>query len=169
MSCWVWTLFLLLAWGRPWKHATLSTQLHISRGPSDVNQNGTQEKAQFWRAHFFALSYGVVCFALTFSFYNHWIETPHRLLKNFDYLAESSFWTNTCKRTWTTPRERVWQTTMPENSKTPGSSVAIWILWNIGWPDTDFQFVISLEPQNQEKVCKWHLVKITSTNLRFLI
>ena len=44
---------------------------HLSKGPSDLEQNGTEEKTQFSGPVFHGLSRGVVRFVPTVSFWNH--------------------------------------------------------------------------------------------------
>ena len=53
------------------KEGTSNDPAHLSKSPSDLKQNGTQEKAPFSGAVFHAFSGGVDCFALTVSFWNH--------------------------------------------------------------------------------------------------
>ena len=55
------------------KHVGLLTYLtsHLSKRPSDVKQNGTQEKTQFSGTVFHTLSYGVFRFVASVSFKNH--------------------------------------------------------------------------------------------------
>ena len=52
---------------------------HLSKGPSDLEQNGTQEKTPFSGPVFHGLSRGVVRFVPTVSFWNHQIEASHWL------------------------------------------------------------------------------------------
>ena len=56
---------------------------HLSKGPSDLKQNGTQEKTPFSGPVFHGLSRGVVCFVPTVSFWNHQIEASHWLKEEF--------------------------------------------------------------------------------------
>ena len=56
---------------------------HLSKGPSDLKQNGTQEKTPFSGTVSPCLSYGVVLFVLTVSFWNHQIEASHWLKEEF--------------------------------------------------------------------------------------
>ena len=65
--------FLVLAYKRS----------HLSKGSSDLKQNGTQEKTPFSGTVSPCLSYGVVLFVLTVSFWNHQIEASHWLKEEF--------------------------------------------------------------------------------------
>ena len=56
---------------------------HLSKGPSDLEQNGTQEKTPFSGPVFHGLSRGVVCFVPTVSFWNHQIEASHWMKEEF--------------------------------------------------------------------------------------
>ena len=56
---------------------------HLSKGPSDLKQNGTQEKTPFSGTVFHGLSCGVVIFVPTVSFWNHQIEASHWLKEEF--------------------------------------------------------------------------------------
>jgi len=56
---------------------------HLSKGPSDLKQNGTQEKTPFSCPVFHCLSCGVVRFVPTVSFWNHQIEASHWLMEEF--------------------------------------------------------------------------------------
>ena len=53
---------------------------HLSKGPSDLKQNGTQEKTLFSGKVSDCLSCGVVLFVPTVSFWNHQIEASHWLM-----------------------------------------------------------------------------------------
>ena len=53
---------------------------HLSKHPSDLKQNGTQEKLPFSGTVFHALSHGVLRFVASVSFKNH----PDWLSKNFN-------------------------------------------------------------------------------------
>ena len=56
---------------------------HLSKGPSDLKQNGTQEKTPFSGTVSHCLSCGVVLFVPTVSFWNHQIEASHWLKEEF--------------------------------------------------------------------------------------
>ena len=57
---------------------------HLAKRPSDLKQNGTQEKTPFSGRVFYALSHGVLSFVASVSFKNHWIEASDWLVKNFN-------------------------------------------------------------------------------------
>ena len=75
----------LISWKRNSLHALLHLFPHISKGPSDLKQNGTQEKTTFSGPVFHGLSCGVVRFVPTVSFWNHQIEASH-------WLKKGEFW-----------------------------------------------------------------------------
>ena len=56
---------------------------HLSKGPSDHEQNGTQEKTPFSGQVFHGLSRDVVRFVPTVSFWNHQIKASHWLKEEF--------------------------------------------------------------------------------------
>ena len=56
---------------------------HLSKGPSDLKQNGTQEKTPFSGTVTHCLSDGVVLFVLTVSIWNRQIEASHWLKEDF--------------------------------------------------------------------------------------
>ena len=56
--------------GRLLKNICLSST-HLSKCPSDLKQNGTQEKTPFSGTVFHTLSHGVACFVASGSFKNH--------------------------------------------------------------------------------------------------
>ena len=51
--------------------AIFYVQSHLSKHPSDLKQNGTQEKTPFSSTVFHALSHGVIRFVASVSFKNH--------------------------------------------------------------------------------------------------
>ena len=58
-------------------------QSHLSKGPSDLKQNGTQEKTPFSGTVTHCLSHGVVLFVPTVSIWNRQIEASHWLEEEF--------------------------------------------------------------------------------------
>ena len=56
---------------------------HLSKGLSDLKQNGTQEKKLFSGTVSHCLSCGVVLFVLTVSFWSQQIEASHWLKEEF--------------------------------------------------------------------------------------
>ena len=58
---------------------------HFAKCPSDVKQNGTQEKTPFSVTDFHTLSHGVFRFVASVSFRNHWIDASDWLSKNFNH------------------------------------------------------------------------------------
>ena len=60
-----------------------SHKAHLSKGLSDLKQNGTQEKTPFSGTVSHCLSCGVVLFVQTVSFWNHQIEASHWLKEEF--------------------------------------------------------------------------------------
>ena len=86
---------------------------HLSKGPSDLKQNGTQEKTPFSCPVFHCLSCGVVRFVPTVSFWNHQIEASHWLKEEF-WPIRKWFLELTLGTKQTTPRARA-QKTIPEN------------------------------------------------------
>ena len=56
---------------------------YLSKGPSDLKQNGTQEKTQFSGTVTHCLSHGVVLFVPTVSIWNRQIEASHWLEEEF--------------------------------------------------------------------------------------
>ena len=63
---------------------------HLSKWPSDLKINGTQENVTFSDQAFHGLPYGVLPFAVSVSLKNHKIEAPDWLLKNFSH-SEGGF------------------------------------------------------------------------------
>ena len=57
---------------------------HLAKRPSDLKQNGTQEKIPFSGTVFNTLSHDVLHFVASGSFKNHWIEASDWLSKNFN-------------------------------------------------------------------------------------
>ena len=86
---------------------------HLSKRPSDLRQNGTQEKTPFSSTVFHALSHGVIRFVASVSSKNHLLTGWNSLTAN---QGASIQWflklTLATKRS--TPCERVWKT-VPEN------------------------------------------------------
>ena len=86
---------------------------HLSKHPSDLKQNGTQEKTPFSSTVFHALSHGVIRFVASVSSKNHLLTGWNSLTAN---QGASIQWflklTLATKRS--TPCERVWKT-VPEN------------------------------------------------------
>ena len=64
---------------------------HLSKGLSDLKQNGTQEKKPFSGTVLHALSHGVICFVASVSFKNHQMDASDWLLKKFN-CSEGGFW-----------------------------------------------------------------------------
>ena len=56
---------------------------HLSKGPSDLEQNGTQRKTPVSSLVFHGLSCGVVRFVPTVSFWNHQIDASQWLMEEF--------------------------------------------------------------------------------------
>ena len=66
-----------------WKREPLGDyDTHLSKWPSDLKINGTQENVTFSDPAFHGLQCGVLLFAASVSFKNHKIEAPDWLLKN---------------------------------------------------------------------------------------
>jgi len=86
---------------------------HLSKGPSDLKQNGTQEKTPFSCPVFHCLSCGVVRFVPTVSFWNHQIEASHWLMEEF-WPVRKWFLELTLGTKRTTPHAGA-QKTLPEN------------------------------------------------------
>ena len=63
---------------------------HLSKWPSDLKINGTQENVTFSDPAFHGLPCGVLLFAVSVSFKNHKIEAPDWLLKNSSH-SEGGF------------------------------------------------------------------------------
>ena len=75
---------------------------HLSKHPSDLKQNGTQEKTQFSSTVFHALSHGVICFVAS-------VSSTFWLVKFLDSQSETSiqwFLKLTLATKWSTPCER---------------------------------------------------------------
>ena len=84
---------------------------HLSKRPSDLKQNGTQEKTPFSGTVFHTLSHGVLRFVASVSFKNHWIEAPWLAVKEFQPVRRWFFeLTLATKRI--TPCERAWKTVL---------------------------------------------------------
>ena len=62
---------------------SLAYSAHLSKGPSDLEQNGTQEMTKFSGPVFHGFSCGVVHFVPTVSFWNHQIESSYWLIEVF--------------------------------------------------------------------------------------
>ena len=86
---------------------------HLSKGPSDIKQNGTKEKILFSGPVSHGLSCGVVLFVPTVSFWNHQIEASHWLKEEF-WPIKKWFLELTLGIKQTTPSARA-QKTIPEN------------------------------------------------------
>ena len=63
---------------------------HLSKWPSDLKINGTQENVTFSDPAFHGLPCGVLLFDASVSFKNHKIEAPDWLLKNSSH-SEGGF------------------------------------------------------------------------------
>ena len=63
---------------------------HLSKWPSDLKINGTQEIVTFSSPAFHGLSCGVLLFDASVSFKDHKIEAPDWLLKNSNH-SEGGF------------------------------------------------------------------------------
>ena len=63
---------------------------HLSKWPSDLKINGTQENVTFSDPAFHGLPCGVLLFAVSVSFKNHKIGAPDWLLKNSSH-SEGGF------------------------------------------------------------------------------
>ena len=63
---------------------------HVSKWPSDLKINCTQENVTFSDPGFHGLPFGVLLFAVSVSFKNHKIEAPDWLLKNCSH-SEGGF------------------------------------------------------------------------------
>ena len=86
---------------------------HLSKHPSDLKQNGTQEKTPFSSTVFHALSHGVIRFVASVSSKNHLMTGWNSLTANQGaYIQWFLKLTLATKRS--TPCERVWKT-VPEN------------------------------------------------------
>ena len=84
---------------------------HLSERPSNLKQNGTQEKTPFSGTVFHTLSHGVLRFVASVSFKNHWIEAPWLAVKEFQPVRRWFFeLTLATKRI--TPCERAWKTVL---------------------------------------------------------
>ena len=84
---------------------------HLAKRPSDLKQNGTQEKTPFSGTVFHTLSHGVLRFVASVSFKNHWIEAPWLAVKEFQPVRRWFFeLTLATKRI--TPCERAWKTVL---------------------------------------------------------
>ena len=71
---------------------------HLSKWPSDLKFNGTQENVAFPDPGFHGLPCGVLLFAVTVSLKNHQIEAPDWLLKNSSHPDRVDFGANTRNR-----------------------------------------------------------------------
>ena len=67
-----------------------STMPHLSKWPSDLKINGTQEIVTFSGPAFFGLPCGVLLFDASVSFKNHKMKAPDWLLKNSSH-SEGGF------------------------------------------------------------------------------
>ena len=56
---------------------------HLSKWPSDLKINGTQENVTFSDPAFHGLPCGILLFAASVSLKNHKTEAPDRMLKKF--------------------------------------------------------------------------------------
>ena len=54
-----------------WTFIEQAMDSHLSKGSSDLKQNGTQEKTPFSSTVFHTLSHGVICFVVSVSSKNH--------------------------------------------------------------------------------------------------
>ena len=62
---------------------SLNYHTHLSKGPSDLKQNGTQEMTPFSGTVSHCLSCDVFLFVPTVSFWNHQIEASHWMKEEF--------------------------------------------------------------------------------------
>ena len=70
----------------------VNNRYHIfPKGPTDLRQNGTQEKKLFSGSVFHALSHGMNRFVASVSFKNHQMEASHWLLEHLNQ-SQGGFW-----------------------------------------------------------------------------
>ena len=100
---------------------------HLSKRPSDFNQNGTQEKTPFSSTVFHALSHGVIRFVASVSSKNHLLTGWNSLTAN-QGASIQRFLKLALATKRSTPCQSVWKT-VPENgvfSCVPFSLRSLW-------------------------------------------